>query len=207
MVSVHTAKDGVSYSSYAEMREANIRHNNQKLKEKGLDASSFRKYKRKEEISTQKRSIIKSRSAHASALSSPRRSDRVRKKPPEYEPLVDSELPRSNWSGERKKRKVAKPVSLTEEQRRSLSQSTWLSEFEEYLANEEKLSPANYRAVVRQVKKLVSGAGIRYDRWKEGTVFKEGQPTKLSDDMEALFHEATDFEDEHGKDLGNGKSA
>jgi len=57
---------------------------------------------------------------------------------------------------------------------------------------------------MRQVKKMVAGIGITYHHWKSGVIFGEGKKVSLSDDLETLYNEAVDFEDIHGKDLGNG---
>jgi len=34
--------------------------------------------------------------------------------------------------------------------------------------------------------------------------FKKNKPVKLSSDFDKMYDEAVDFEDEHGRDLGNG---
>jgi len=78
---------------------------------------------------------------------------------------------------------------------------------ESYLRHEEELSSQNLRSVMRQVEKLVSGVGITYHHWRDETVVfgknRKGGIT-LAEDFEALHVQAIDFENEHGRDLGNG---
>ena len=95
--------------------------------------------------------------------------------------------------------------SLTQEERLQLRQQVdWLDQMEAYLIDEEHLSRQNYRSVMRQVEKLVQGTGVTYSHWDESTYFCEGSRVTLCDDFDALYKEACDFEDEHGKDRGNG---
>ena len=62
--------------------------------------------------------------------------------------------------------------------------------------------------VLRQAEKLVSGQGVRYDSptygWDEGVVFRKGEPVTMSSDIIQVIADARDFEDEHGRDHGNG---
>ena len=76
---------------------------------------------------------------------------------------------------------------------------------EDYLIAHEHLSPQNLRSVMRQVEKLVSGKGISYSQWEDHVLFASGRPIQLSDDMQEWYEQAVQFEDEHGRDKGNGK--
>ena len=67
------------------------------------------------------------------------------------------------------------------------------------------LSKANINSVMRQVRKLVNGYGIKYEStWPEGTIFKHGIHISLAHDLAGMHQEAKDFEEEHGRDKGHG---
>ena len=61
---------------------------------------------------------------------------------------------------------------------------------------------------MRQVTKLVTGEGIRYDSraygWPEGCYFLKGTVVKPTDDILKLMDLGRDCEDEWGRDHGNG---
>ena len=84
----------------------------------------------------------------------------------------------------------------------------WIQEMELYLKDVEHLSYPNYRNVLRQVEKLITGTGITYTHWQDNVSFPTSEdhpnPISLSDDMDQLYIEALEFETEHGRDLGNG---
>jgi hypothetical protein len=96
-----------------------------------------------------------------------------------------------------------------------------LSKFERYLNRVEALSEQNVRSVLRQVKKLMAGTPITYHHWRDSVAFvargtastknktaaastREAAGVNLGTDFESLYEQACDFEDEHGRDLGNG---
>ena len=83
-----------------------------------------------------------------------------------------------------------------------------MNAFEEFLTDEHPISEDNRRQVMRQAEKLVSGQGVRYDSptygWDEGVVFRKGEPVTMSSDIIQVIADARDFEDEHGRDHGNG---
>lgn len=84
------------------------------------------------------------------------------------------------------------------------SPAPWLRDMEEYLIEREGLSAQNHRTVMRQVTKLTRGVGVTYHHWGPSVTFARGERVDLSWDCQALFHRACEFEDEHGRDLGNG---
>ena len=96
---------------------------------------------------------------------------------------------------------------LTEEQRALLGDFD-MDALEEFLCTEHPISDDNRRQVMRQAEKLVSGQGVRYDSptygWDEGVVFRKGEPVTMSSDIVQIISDARDFEDEHGRDHGNG---
>ena len=98
---------------------------------------------------------------------------------------------------------------LTEEQRNNLQEFN-MEEFEEFLRTVPHgrkgipISSANARTVVRQVKLMVSGAGVGYHHWPSDVFWRKGQPIKLNEDFDRLKDEAVEMENRHGRDLGNG---
>ena len=206
----HLAKDGVYYNTYEEKREANIRYNQEHLKAKGLDQESFALLSRK--ITPDRpRSVRKQQSPvededHTMVR---RSSTRQRKAPDESFQALDDDMERKLARPKIKKRRIlynnSTAAPLTEEQRKKLRQDVeWMEELEDYLARKEQLSQQNLRSVMRQVEKLVSGEGITYSQWDEGVYFAKGAPVQLSDNFDALYELAVLFEDEHGRDRGNG---
>lgn len=198
----HLAKDGISYATYQDKVNANIRYNKKLLTEKGLDkplSSHVDRPKKPNRITPSK--------MKSGALSEPRRSSRRGRQPPEYLPLEEEPIikRKKRTAGTNRSKSSSAVPALTEEERQTLeAKSEWLDEFGDYLLSEENLSQANYASVVRQVNKLASGAGITYSRWSDGVVFGKGLDLTLSSNYDSLFNEAVDFEDQHGRDLGNG---
>lgn len=213
----HYSKDGKYYDTYQLMVAANIRFNQERLKEKGLDQSSFSALKPKTTPTTTP-SPRRRRLAAAAAL---RRSNRKRNAPPENNGLALDDS--KHWTDHhqssamvrRQRRRpaarTAAPV-LTAAQRAQLdanhhttTTNSWLPAFETYLLQQEGISVANCRSVMRQVEKLVRGEGITYPaHWGAHVCFQKNCPIHLSHDFEALFQQAVDFEETHGRDLGNG---
>lgn len=97
---------------------------------------------------------------------------------------------------------------LTPQQRSLLQGELDLADFENFLRQMHGISPDNCRQVLRQVRKLASGQGVRYESprygWPEGVVFMKDEPVMLDTNLEALRDQARDFEDNHGRDRGNG---
>lgn len=201
----YLAKDGLYYITYQDRRDANIRFNNERLKDLGLDGSCFAHITPKKlgtPKSSRRRSVTPSPQTAAAA---PRRSSRrKRQAPPEYPPLemVDEMAKRPQRT--KKRNAVALPALTVEERQKLRGEEDWLEHLETYLLQEEGLSMPNFRSVMRQVEKLVSGAGVSYSRWDDGVFFSKGTKVKLTDDFDDWFERAVDFEDEHGRDLGNG---
>lgn len=100
--------------------------------------------------------------------------------------------------------------------------------------HENKISPQNEKSVMRQVLKLASGEGVRYESkkvccsavckalfhiilddlshrsgitqygWSEGCYFMKGKPVTPMSDIVELLKEAQKCEDKWGEDRGNG---
>ena len=83
-----------------------------------------------------------------------------------------------------------------------------LSKFREFLRYQDKISDSNERSVMRQVKKLALGEGIRYESekygWPEGKYFRRGEKITLMHDIVELMDEAMECEAKWGRDRGNG---
>ena len=85
-----------------------------------------------------------------------------------------------------------------------------MEEFEEFLRTVPHgrkgvpISQANARTVIRQVKLMVSGAGVGYHHWPSDIFWRKGQPVTLEEDFDVLKEEAIQMENDYGRDLGNG---
>jgi hypothetical protein len=212
--SSYLAKDGVYYDSYQKMVHANVRHNQARLKERGLDGASFARIL---PVRPKRRIVTPPRSEPPRPI---RRSSRKRHASPESSigrqlvPLIElAHNPRRNKTIRTTKKTLPFPA-LSSDQRKELlgakglshggDGSVWQLEMEEYLDHVENLSAPNRLSVMRQVRKLVSRQGITYSRWEHEVAFLKGTRVHLWDDFEALYDQAVEFENEHGHDLGNG---
>jgi hypothetical protein len=232
------ARDGLYYATYQEMRNANVRDNEKRLKALGLDKKLVPVQKRKlgsNHISSSSSSSSnnnnnnkRNKTGDSNTTNPVRRSNRVRRVTPEI-PLGLDEDP-FEPSRATKKSKVRRSStsnnvgtgtsvvtaaesssssrSLSEEDRNKLKNlPDWVNDMEIYLRDEENLSRQNVSSVMRQVAKLATGVGISYSRWDDNVIFAKDRSIDLSDDLDTLYVEAIDFEDEHGRDLGNGTSS
>lgn len=197
------SKDGLWYRDYQSAVEANKRHNQNHLRKLGLDKSFMDSVK-------PKKSPKKKRPAPSPLPVDLRRSKRMRSVTPDF---FDG-LPHSFVDSKPKpKRIVPRPARTTvsEEDRALLKDlPNWLDEMENFLltvphGNAYKVvSRDNCRSVMRQVKRMVSGIGITYHHWNGKVAFKKGIKIHLGMDFNHLYQEAVSFENEHGRDLGNG---
>ena len=98
-------------------------------------------------------------------------------------------------------------ADLTDDERAMLGVFD-MDAFEEFLTDEHPISEDNRRQVLRQAEKLVSGQGVHYASptygWPDDVVFRKGEPVTMSSDIVQIIADARDFEDEHGRDHGNG---
>jgi hypothetical protein len=197
------SKDGRLYDTYETMRRANIRYNEQRLKAKGLD--SFPKLTILAKASAPHRRQAKPpRKTLPADIATRRSSRRIRKEPPAQPGLADdADIDRKKPKQHRSTSTIAD--TLSEADRQALRQQlNWIDGMDKYLENVQESSEPNRRSVMRQVEKLASGKGVTYHRWKEGTYFAAGRPITLGETFNKLYEEACAFEDEHGRDLGNG---
>lgn len=107
----------------------------------------------------------------------------------------------------KKKRKIHRKQapSLTEEERSKLHGiEINVEDVEEYLINEEQMSQANVKSVIRQVRRLQSGEGVTYKWWGSDVVFCPRPLKDLGEDFRYLIEEAKAFELEYGEDKGHG---
>lgn len=204
----HLAKDGKYYMTYEEKRAANIRYNQEHLKAKGLDRESFALLKKKQTSPRVKRPTRKLQQEEELDHTMVRRSStRQRTAPASFQMLDDGNIDRIIARPKQKKRHIVNnTVTLTAEERNKLRKDVeWMEELEDYLKTKEQLSHQNLRSVMRQVEKLVSGEGVTYSQWEEGVFFAKGSPVQLADNLDDLYEQAVHFEEEHGRDRGNGK--
>ena len=100
--------------------------------------------------------------------------------------------------------------ALSEVERKSFEgmDDAYVLKFEEFLRYENKISDQNARSVMRQVRKLASGEGIRYESpkygWPEGCYFMKGKKVTPMDDFVQLMEDAAECEYQWGRDHGNG---
>lgn len=72
----------------------------------------------------------------------------------------------------------------------------------------DKISPQNVRNVMRQVRKLAHGEGVRYESaqygWPEGCYVWKGKKVTPLSDIFQIMEEGQKAEDTWGRDHGNG---
>jgi hypothetical protein len=206
--STFQAKDGLWYPTYVGMAAANRKANEEHLRSKGLLEAIMAFKKPKKTASPKRRPNV------LTPIPVRRSSRRMRESPPEYKgvDLFFEERPRppKKIKISRPKRIVAKEALSDEDYEKLRKVPDWLEDMEEWLrtvphGNGNKVvSQDNAASVMRQVRKLVSGVGITYHHWSEGTFFKRGKKIHLNTKMEELYDEAVEMEQKHGRDLGNG---
>jgi len=103
-------------------------------------------------------------------------------------------------------------VPLTDAEKQVLAKNdmdqNYLDKFREFLVYHDKISPQNERNVMRQVTKLATGEGVRYESaqygWPEGCYFLNGTKVTPLSDLVELMHQAVEAENRWGRDRGNG---
>lgn len=125
----------------------------------------------------------------------------------------DSDSDESDYEQRPRRRRVAVFAALPEAVAKVLRKVDVCAAAEAFLNDKRahgewfntKASATNTSRVMRQVRPLAGGEGIKHPRSeKEGCVFAKGKPVTLGDDLEALFGEAYEFENTHGEDRGHG---
>ena len=150
-----------------------------------------------------------------------RRSSRARGAAPEYgKEKLDEFFNDGEYAAAMQARKSAAPkkrrvrareaAPLTAEQRAQLAKFD-VDDFERFLLkvphgrNCNPCSPANARTTLRQVKLLVSGAGVHYAHWPEDFYFRRGEPVTLAMDIGEIQDAANEIDRRPGyRDRGNG---
>ena len=220
---------GPPLSSYEKARLARIAENRIVMEQLGVSqaqkkirsAASKQKATRKRPKAKKKKQIqgmlFKSPAEYMEWKKNPyprgtRKSTRQRNAPPSHNALTDMQVrdfTRTKKKGTYKRAKINR--ELSPEQLANLETSgDWLDDFEEFLVtiphgNGSKIvSTANQRTVMRQMRIFASGAGIEYRHWPEDVVFMKGVPVTIHSNAMALWQDAWDFEQEHGKDKGHG---
>jgi len=213
----HRAKDGCYYKSYDEKVKANIRANEQFLKDKGLDHESMAKIRN---AARKTMTPPKKRPAEIISPSLPsRRSTRLQKQQGDGDnnndsveadlDSMDKMIEKQEELAERQKKRarkarIAAARELSPEDRRKLENvPAWVETMHEYLLKVEHVSYPNARTVMRQVGKLVSGIGVDYDHW-DGNIFMPGVAVNMTMDFVTLLEDAKEWENRYGRDRGNG---
>ncbi|KAL7524007.1 hypothetical protein ACHAXR_000401, partial [Thalassiosira sp. AJA248-18] len=217
-------------SPYEQARLDKIKRNEERLRSLGLidakkrvRAASATARKRQPSTPT-KRTLRKNRAVTPSPA---RSSRRLKRKPVQYEPLMDDDeslrIVRKKFKEVKKKTRttssnfkcdVPMDVSsspLTQKQKAVIGkkmEDDFLGKFEEYVTEVDTLSDQNRRNVLRQITKLAMGEGIRYESkaygWPEGCYFLQGTKVGPTDDILKLMDIGRECEEEWGRDHGNG---
>jgi hypothetical protein len=87
---------------------------------------------------------------------------------------------------------------------KNVSADLWMDDMDRYLNDVEGISKMNRVSVMRQITKLVSGVGITYHHWPAGTYFYKHKFLNLSTELNHMYQTAIDYENQYGRDLGNG---
>ena len=202
----HLAKDGLYYGTYEFMANANKLANEKRIQALGLD--NFHSKSRKARKKT-----ASPRKSSSSPLASTRSSKRIRREPapPKQELVDDTDLKRrrSTMKSPLRKRPQLDVTAVSPTDRPNLGKqykdpSVWMQAIKSYWVDQEGLSNQNLRSVMRQVSKLCTGEGVTYKRWPEQAHFCKGEEVDLSWDLDALYDQACEYENKHGRDLGNG---
>uniref|UniRef100_A0A7S4UXM4 Uncharacterized protein n=2 Tax=Ditylum brightwellii TaxID=49249 RepID=A0A7S4UXM4_9STRA len=100
---------------------------------------------------------------------------------------------------------------ISEEDKKELEKDmddNYLGKFKEFLVFHNKISEQNVRNVMRQVRKLARGEGIRYESprygWPENCYFMKGTLVTPLSDIVDLMEKGQECEDKWGRDHGNG---
>mmetsp|Transcript_22317 Transcript_22317/g.32945 ORF Transcript_22317/g.32945 Transcript_22317/m.32945 type:complete len:245 (+) Transcript_22317:82-816(+) len=206
-------------NEYLEKRIRRIARNEQRLKELGFV---------KKKVTTKPKKVVVRRKIHfeptrrstrgtgkvlLEMLSYQHDSDAISVKQEEKE-LPQTPPPEPKFT-ERRRYRVqtttqVKPLTAAQGRlvEKLVGDSNFLDLFETYLVRNDKISDQNLRSVMRQVRKLANGEGIRYESprygWPEGKYFRKGFKISPSDDFVELMMEAEECENEWGRDRGNG---
>jgi hypothetical protein len=168
----HRAKDDLYYASFQEKVDANKRHIQQKLKEMGLDRSSFQKM-RPTPIAKKKKKSSPVR--QKTPLEATRRSSRVRKAPPENGGLPEDYMLEIRASDARKKRMKVYPsrtasfqlleVLASKRQKRKTSHASKQSDSKK--RQEKAVLSLQRKAVLSDETKKMLLEGVKKDAKKE----------------------------------------
>mmetsp|Transcript_10545 Transcript_10545/g.23367 ORF Transcript_10545/g.23367 Transcript_10545/m.23367 type:complete len:247 (+) Transcript_10545:132-872(+) len=220
-------------SPYEQARLDKIKRNNERLASLGLLDAKKRvrasvARKQPQPPSTPKRTLRKTRAAATSAVTpSPARSSRrLKRKPVQFEPLLDDDesirIVRKKFKEVKRKTKTntsgfkcdipnvsSSPLTVKEKAVIGKKmEGDFLEKFEDYVTNVDTLSDQNRRNVLRQITKLATGEGIRYESkaygWPDDCYFIKGTKVGPTDDILKLMDIGRECEDEWGRDHGNG---
>ena len=202
-----------TYASYQDLVNARKKRNEEMLRSNGLlqAAQELKASGKKRSLATNPRGGKKSTPLRL------RRSSRSAGRPIQCVPVeeidsIERNVQRSIKKSRKEARAAASVTEFTEAQRAKLAQAekVWIDQMHTFLLTVphgrsfKTVSEDNARMVARQVRLLASGKGVTYRHWGEGVVFAQDRPIDLSANFDELYQEAQEFEDIHGRDLGNG---
>ena len=218
--------DPPTLSEYEKQRLANIAKNQEYMVKLGLKRviSDMTEVTQMEKRARRARALVRVKDKSVAHVAEPRRSNRRLGKDPEYRkeqvddffsglhalglhrsPILSPAEKRQRHAS----RKSVVRVELTEAQRVNLDKFD-IVEFEKFLRTTPHgrkgvpISQDNCRTVLRQVRLMVSGAGVGYHHWPADVFWRKGEPVQLHEDFDVLKEDARMMEVRHGRDLGNG---
>ena len=222
-------------SEYEKLRLERIKRNQAKLAALGLDKPWFDAPK-KNKAAKKNKTIVRKKTPSPEA-GTERRNNRLSKSPEtkfyqlshdfDDEVMVEQRASASSakdeevepYQAEVSVRQVRRRVNLNRDDysvseedmknlRGAMDVEIFLSKFREFLRFQDRISDSNERSVMRQVRKLALGEGIRYESerygWPAGKYFRKGEKITLMHDIVELMDEAMDCEAKWGRDRGNG---
>ena len=162
------------------------------------------------------RRIVKSPSRKKSKTKivspSPKRTSRRLQNQPAAEAPLLEDPPRITLAerDHSRPRRIAEDLTptLTPEQKKRIcsrvSPDDFLDKLQDYLVNVENASSANIARVLRSMKKLSSGQGVRAPQWPDDCYLLRGQKVGPEANVAELIERGRECEEDWGRDLGNG---
>uniref|UniRef100_A0A7S1ZUF6 Uncharacterized protein n=1 Tax=Trieres chinensis TaxID=1514140 RepID=A0A7S1ZUF6_TRICV len=200
--------DGKDFIDYMDYVTAKRRRNEAEVKRIGLAEATNGV---REKIRALRKAPFK-KNVQAKHAPSRRRSARKAGKPVLYTgEELDQQINVVPRAKKRSARVTKVVIEYTDEQRATLKTAQdWMDDMNNFLlkvphgGGNRTVSEDNARTVMRQVEKMVSGAGVTYHHWPSKIVFAKNRAIDLSTNFDELYREAEEYENKYGRDLGNG---
>ena len=194
-------------SNYELLRLQRIERNNQRLKSLGLlDKPKPPKVTRTPPKKAKKTIVSPSpRRASRRLQNQPALHSILIEEPRIERPTVHRPRPRPR---PRPRRIIEECPSLSPKQQsiisKKLDNADFLDSLQNYLVDVDQISESNLARVMRSMKKLVSGDGVRAPQWPDDCYFLRGEKVTAVANISELIDRGRECEEEWGRDLGNG---